>query len=250
MALPTFYSDSTEPGRFGARPRPVGGLGVRLESGDPPATTSGTFPTAKPSSARGPGAAPGGGLEPVTNEEDASLVAAMARGDRTALATLYDRYATLLLAVAARILGERREAEDLLHDVFLEVWRQSADYDGSRGSVRSWLLVRLRSRAIDRRKSVGATRVVATDPERLHDQQHEPTEDPLFGPDRLAVRRALAELPDEQRTVLELGYFEGLSSSEIAERISAPIGTVKSRVAAALAKLRAGFGPSSIGGVG
>jgi RNA polymerase sigma-70 factor (ECF subfamily) len=182
----------------------------------------------------------------VTDIDDGSLVAAMANGDRVAFASLYDRYASLLLAVATRILGERREAEDLLHDVFLEVWRQAADFDEARGSVRAWLLVRLRSRAIDRKKSVAATRVVPVDPERLHETRDLAAEDPALGPDRAAVRVALASLPEEQRTVLELGYFEGLSSSEIALRIDAPVGTVKSRVAAALGKLRAGLGEPAL----
>jgi len=191
--------------------------------------------------------APGGGLQSI-DLEDARLISAMSQGDRSALATLYDRYSALLLAVATRILGERREAEDLVHDVLLEVWRQCADYDGSRGSVRAWMLVRLRSRALDRKKSVGATRVIAVDPEKLNEQREVLNEDPAFAPDRTAIRRALAALPEDQRTVLELGYFEGLSSSEIAARIDAPIGTVKSRVAAALAKLRAGLGDRIEGG--
>jgi RNA polymerase sigma-70 factor, ECF subfamily len=196
-------------------------------------------PAATTVAARG---GPASAMESFDNGEDAQLVAAMCNGNRDALATLYDRYATLLLAVAMRILADRRESEDLVHDVMLEVWRHAADYDTSRGTVRAWILIRLRSRALDRKKSVGATRVVAVDPERLHEQRDMTAEDPAFGPDRTAVRRALEALPEEQRTVLELGYFEGLSSSEIAERIDAPIGTVKSRVAAALAKLRAGLG--------
>lgn len=175
------------------------------------------------------------------DDEDARCIAAMIEGDRAALGALYDRYSTVMLAVAARILGERREAEDLVHDVLLEVWRQARDYDAGRGSVRAWILLRLRSRALDRKKSVGATRVTAVEPEKLDTHRDAPAEDPSLAPDRTTVRRALAALPDEQRTVLELGYFEGLSSSEIAERIDAPVGTVKSRVAAALAKLRAGL---------
>lgn len=190
----------------------------------------------------------GGGLESFDNGEDVQLIASMVRGDRGALASLYDRYATLLLAVATRILADRREAEDLVHDVMLEVWRHSPDYDIARGTVRAWILIRLRSRALDRKKSVGATRVVAVDPERLHQERDSLAEDPAFGPDRTAVRRALAALPDDQRTVLALAYFEGLSSSEIAERIDTPIGTVKSRVAAALAKLRLGLGEPAAGG--
>ena len=180
-------------------------------------------------------------MESQGNDADAALIGAITRGDRAALGELYDRFAPILMAVAVRILGERREAEDLLHDVFLEVWRQASDYDAARGSVRAWIMIRLRSRAIDRRKSAGVARVVPLEPEEHVDDREASGEDPLFGPDRAAVRRALASLPEEQRTVLELGYFEGLSSSEIAARIDAPVGTVKSRVAAALAKLRAGL---------
>jgi RNA polymerase sigma-70 factor (ECF subfamily) len=174
---------------------------------------------------------------------DVDCVRQIAAGDTGALARLYDRYAGGLLAVGCRILGERREAEDLLHDVFLEVWRQAGQFDPERGSVRAWLFVRLRSRALDRRKAAGWSRVVSVDHRRLADESGSPgpADDPSLAPDRAAVRRALAALPDEQRLVLELGYFEGLSSTEIAERIAAPVGTVKSRVAAALGRLRAGL---------
>ena len=181
---------------------------------------------------------------------DTALVAAVAAGDRAALARLYDRYAPTLLAVGQRILGGRREAEDLVHDVFLEAWRQAASYDPARGTVRSWLLVRLRSRALDRhRASSGAPLPIDSVP-RL-EERAAGGEDPALAPDRVAVRRALAALPSEQRAVLELGYFEGLSSSEIALRTGAPIGTVKSRVATALARLRAGLNPEGApGGAG
>ena len=178
------------------------------------------------------------------NEWDARLVAGIARGDTGSLAELYDRYCGSLLAIGHRILGERREAEDLLHDVFLEVWQKAADYDAARGTVRAWLVMRMRSRALDRRKAAGFARVVSIE-ERRVPEEAPAGEDPALARDRVAVRRAIAELPAEQRQVLELGYYEGLSSSEIAERIRAPIGTVKSRVAAALAKLRAALAEGS-----
>jgi RNA polymerase sigma-70 factor (ECF subfamily) len=172
-------------------------------------------------------------------QADAALVKAVAEGDRKALAQLYQRFAPSLLAVALRILGERREAEDLLHDVFLEVWRQAAQFDPARGTVRAWLLMRMRSRSLDRRKSAGFSRVVSLEDQ--DDVRATAGEDDALAPDRSAVRRALGELPEDQRVVLELGYFEGLSSTEIAARINVPVGTVKSRVAAALAKLRLGM---------
>jgi RNA polymerase sigma-70 factor, ECF subfamily len=173
-------------------------------------------------------------------EDDPVLMVRVANGDRPALAALYDRYASLLLAVGRRIIGDSREAEDLVHDVFLEIWRSAGAYDGDRGTVRAWMVMRMRSRALDRRKAPRLARAVALgDAGQIEDAAG--AEDPGGAPDRQRVRRALAELPPEQRAVLELGYFEGLSSTEIAARVAAPVGTVKSRVAAGLAKLRAGL---------
>lgn len=165
---------------------------------------------------------------------------AIAGGDRDALGRLYDRYAGMLVAIAERLLGGAREAPDLVHDVLLEVWRQAGDYDATRGSVKSWILLRLRSRAADRRKAPSSSRVVGLADTNVTESAAT-GEDPSLAPDREKVRRALAELPADQRAVLELGYFEGLSSSEIAARLAVPIGTVKSRVAAAIGKLRAGL---------
>ena len=173
------------------------------------------------------------------DQGDAALLNGLLAGDRDCLAALYDRHASVLLAVGRRILGDRREAEDLLHDVFLEAWQKATDYDEQRGSVRAWLILRMRSRALDRRKAA----VFSRRADAPSDEAASP-DDATLAPDRERVRRALHALPVEQRQVLELGYFEGLSSSEIAARLEAPIGTIKSRVAAALAKLRAGFEPA------
>ena len=176
-------------------------------------------------------------MRPAAEQDDPGLVAQIAGGDRKALAELYDRYSAVLLALARRMLRDAREAEDLLHDLFLEVWRQAGDYDGARGSVRAWIMMRLRSRALDRRKS---PRLARRSP--LEDAPQRDTishDDPSETADRPVVRRALLDLPAEQRLVLELAYFEGLSTSEIAERESIPLGTVKSRLAAGMNKLRA-----------
>jgi RNA polymerase sigma-70 factor (ECF subfamily) len=178
--------------------------------------------------------------------DDGDLVRQIANGDRGALGAFYDRYGPILLAVGRRILADTREAEDLVHDVFLEIWRSAGDYDATRGSVRAWVLMRVRSRALDRKKAPRVARKVTLEDKEgaitLDAALHGGREDPQLAPDRARVRAALAELPAEQRAVLELGYYEGLSSSEIALRQSIPVGTVKSRVAAGLAKLRAGLG--------
>ena len=162
----------------------------------------------------------------------------MARGDSTALARLYDRYAATMLALAQRIVGRGAEAEDVIHDVFLEAWRHSADYDRGRGSVKSWLLLRTRSRSLDVQKSARVSKQASGLDDAWLSELSDPTRDTAAGPDQTRVRQVLIGLPPEQREVLLLGYFEGLSSSEMAERIGVPLGTVKSRVAAALAALR------------
>jgi RNA polymerase sigma-70 factor (ECF subfamily) len=173
---------------------------------------------------------------PPDDAEDEVLVLAMAAGDRAALATLYERHASLLLGLALRIVRERREAEDLLHDVFLEAWRTAKDFDPKRGRVRTWLAIRMRSRALDLQKSARVSRNTGdAGLELLVDDGD------AGSPDHGRVRRALAELGTDQRRVLELAYFEGLSCTEIAERVAIPVGTVKSRIAAGLDRLRSGL---------
>lgn len=170
--------------------------------------------------------------------DDLAVIREAARGEIKALAALYDRYAGLLLAMAHRILGDVTVAEDLVQDVFMEVWRRAHAFDPSRGTVRTWLLVRLRSRALDRLRSATHRREVTVDD--VAPREAAPTaEDPELSPDRAMVRQVIQQLPEDQRLVIELSYFQGLSSSEIAEQMGSPIGTVKSRTAAALAKLRA-----------
>src|SRR3954470_3539093 len=168
--------------------------------------------------------------------EDARLVAAMAKGDRNALSALYERHSGVLLGLALRIVREKREAEDLLHAVFLEAWRTAKDFDPKRGRVRTWLAIRMRSRALDLQKSARVSRNTGDSGlELLVDEAD------AASPDHGRVRRALAELASDQRRVLELAYFEGLSCTEIAERVAIPVGTVKSRIAAGLDRLRSGL---------
>jgi RNA polymerase sigma-70 factor (ECF subfamily) len=178
--------------------------------------------------------------------DDLAVIREAARGEIKALAALYDRYAGLLLAMAHRILGDKTVAEDLVQDVFMEVWRRAHAFDPSRGTVRTWLLVRLRSRALDRLRSATHRREVMVDD--VAPREAAPTaEDPELSPDRAMVRQVIQQLPEDQRLVIELSYFQGLSSSEIAEQMGSPIGTVKSRTAAALAKLRAAMSTAQAG---
>lgn len=171
---------------------------------------------------------------------DGDAVAAMARGDSSGLADLYGRYAAIMLATARKILGDPRGAEDLVHDVFLEAWRQAHTYDGDRGSVRTWLLVRLRSRALDRCRSLALRRTVDVVPDTIAEPDGA---DEL--PDHRILRSVLHSLPGEQRQVLEHAYFSGLSATEIAALLQIPVGTVKSRLGAGLKKLRSALGAGS-----
>jgi RNA polymerase sigma-70 factor (ECF subfamily) len=170
-------------------------------------------------------------------DPDEELVRGMVGGNQEALAVLYERYSDVMLGLAMRVVRNRREAEDLLHDVFLEAWRCAKDFDPARGRVRTWLAIRMRSRALDLQKSARVSRNAGD-----AGLEHVPAEEVHPSPDRAKVRAAIVELPKEQRHVVELAYFEGLSCSEIAERLSAPIGTVKSRLSAAMSKLRATLG--------
>jgi RNA polymerase sigma-70 factor (ECF subfamily) len=169
-------------------------------------------------------------------ELDAQLVAKMASGDRAALSSLYERHSGVLLGLAMRIVRSRLEAEDLLHDVFLEAWRSAKDFDPKRGRVRTWLAIRMRSRALDLQKSARVSRNAGDAGLDLLVDEREGS-----SPDHARVRAVLAELGADQRKVLELAYFEGLSCTEIAARVSVPVGTVKSRIAAGLERLRTGM---------
>jgi RNA polymerase sigma-70 factor (ECF subfamily) len=179
----------------------------------------------------------GQGDEGNHGETDAALVGSMARGDRAALGALYERHAARVFALLMKVLGDRAESEDLLHDVFLEAWRHAGTYSTERGTVTAWLVLRARSRAIDRRRSAPRARSVSLEGSDLPERG-----DPVADPGRIHDQQRLGHVfsalsPDEKEVIL-LGYFEGLSSTEIAARIEKPVGTVKSRTRSALEKLR------------
>lgn len=182
-------------------------------------------------------------MNDVSNDLDSLY--AMVDGKTDGLSRLYDSHAAVMLRVAFRILGNRRDAEDLLHDVFLEAWQKAASFDPARGSVRNWLLIRVRSRAIDRIRTLRqARRLLQTADNQAQPLDVEVDDDLSQVADGSAARAALTSLPPEQLRVVELGYFQGFSCSEIAERCQIPIGTVKSRLAAALDKLRRQLRPT------
>jgi RNA polymerase sigma-70 factor (ECF subfamily) len=172
-------------------------------------------------------------------DADIDVLRRVAGGEKAALAELYDRHAGVMLGLGVRIVGVRRDAEDILHDVFIEAWRHAGDYDPRRGSVKTWLLLRMRSRCLDRVRSHAFSRTDALSTEPMRSGQSERME---RGIDGARARSLLDTLPTGQREVLELGYLQGLSFSEIADVLGIPVGTVKSRVSAAMVKLREDLG--------
>ncbi|MDT7541671.1 MAG: polymerase sigma-70 factor, subfamily [Acidobacteriota bacterium] len=177
--------------------------------------------------------------KPERDTSDNDLLHAVARGDEAALATIYDRYASILLGLLLRILHSRGEAEDVLQEVFLQVWRRAADFDESRGRAFTWLVTLARSRAIDRFRSLEARgRAATASAAEPVEQVGDASVDALRSEQGEIVRRALAELSEDQRTTLLLAYQEGLTQTEIAARLNQPLGTVKTRTRAGLSKLR------------
>jgi RNA polymerase sigma-70 factor (ECF subfamily) len=169
---------------------------------------------------------------------DQALLERIAGRDAQALADLYDRYAPAGLALAARILGDRSEAEDVLQVVFTRVWQEAGRYDPAKGSPASWLLSWVRNGAIDRLRRRDALRRAAlhsAGPAPAGPDDHAHLDSPV---EREKVARAMADLPADQRQVIELAYFEGLSQTQIAQRLGEPLGTVKTRMRLGMNKLR------------
>ncbi len=151
------------------------------------------------------------------------------------MSLLYDRYSAAAHAVAARILGDRSEAEDVLQEVFVRVWERADGYDTSRGSVAAWVMSSVRNGAIDRlRRREARNRAVEGSAAEIRPRPA-PRE---FPEDLRRVSEAVGALPDDQRRPIELAYFDGLSQSEIAAKLGQPLGTVKTRMRLAMQKLR------------
>lgn len=170
---------------------------------------------------------------------DANLLNAIARQDEQALASLYDRYRLILFGLLMRILRSREEAEDVLQEVFLQVWRRASDFDPQRGRPFTWLVTLARSRAIDRLRQLGSReRVASSVIEFAGEGIVDAAENTFRSEQRQLVAAALTELSEEQRRALTLAYFEGLTQAEIAERLRSPLGTVKTRMRSGMIKLR------------
>jgi RNA polymerase sigma-70 factor (ECF subfamily) len=174
-----------------------------------------------------------------TAAEDGALMQRIARGDRRALEAFYARHGGLAVALARRMLGEREPAEDAVQDAFVSIWRRAGDFDAARCAARSWLLAIVRNRCIDelRRQATTTKRAAAyvEQPPALDDDPWPETWKRTCG---IAIAHALAELPPEQREVVELGFYRGLSHAQIALATAAPLGTVKKRMRTGLKRLR------------
>ena len=185
--------------------------------------------------------------------DDSACVARAASGDGAALAALYDSHARRVYSLALRILGDEGDAEDVLQEVFTQAWRQARRYDESRGTVAAWLLTMARTRAIDRLRAREARPDSAAAP--LDDAWGDRLAESIDPADALAatrdaerVRGALQQLPVLQRLAIELAYFEGLTQSQIAERLEQPLGTIKTRIRLGLLKLRDALTGTPAGG--
>lgn len=170
---------------------------------------------------------------------DLGLLREIADGSGEALGLFYDRHASLVLGLLCRILGDRNEAEEVLQEVFLQVWKSARRYDPGRSSPRGWLLLLARSRALDRHRGTTARRRREVEAARSeHSVAPLGTRRLELSESRRRIGSALDRLPPEQRRVIELAFYEGLTQTQIAEKLGAPLGTVKSRALLAMKKLR------------
>jgi RNA polymerase sigma-70 factor (ECF subfamily) len=176
--------------------------------------------------------------EPKVLLSDAHIISAIRSGNESAMAELYDRYSSIVYSVALRVLGDTGAAEDILQEVFMQLWRNPGVFDASRGNLAPWLAVIARNRAIDslrrrRPETDIADITVSVEPDVVSEADRARAME--------KVRGALGGMPEAQRAALEMAYFEGLTHSEIAEKTGEPLGTIKTRIRAGLLALRKVF---------
>ena len=173
---------------------------------------------------------------------DIELLERIVARDQAAVGLLYDRHSRLLFGLILRILRDRGEAEEILQEVFMQVWVRAETYNVSLGSPAGWLVRIARNRAIDRLRS-NAVRLRAIDAAPAPtDTPGTPEDSAALGEQQRAVASALASLPNEQRVLIEQAYFLGLTQSELAERFKLPLGTVKTRIRTGMISLREQLG--------
>ncbi|HXT68669.1 MAG TPA: sigma-70 family RNA polymerase sigma factor [Vicinamibacterales bacterium] len=176
-------------------------------------------------------------------ERDRQAIRAVARGSGDAVSELYDRYGATVYGLALRVLGQPDLAEEVVQDVFAQVWREAGRYDTSRSTVAGWIVMLTRTRAIDRLRARKArpdlsAPVETSETMPIASPDRTPETSTIVAEDTRLVRGALARLPDQFRSLVELAYYEGLTHSEIAARTGIPLGTVKTRLRNAMGTLR------------
>ena len=177
-------------------------------------------------------------MPPPSAEDDATLLAGVQRGDEQAMASLFDRYSKVVYSVALRVLRDPASAEDVLQEIFMQIWRNPDSFSAARGSLGGWLAVVSRNRSIDalrrKRPTDSVDDVVLASPYNLADEAERNS---LME----RARGVIVNLPAEQRKTLEMAFYDGLTHSEIAEMTGDPLGTVKTRIRSALLTLRKAF---------
>jgi len=177
-----------------------------------------------------------------------NLIQKVASQDRDAFSQLYDRFSSLVFTLAMRMLKARSDAEDLLQEVFVQIWRQAQSYSVQRGSPEAWIVNIARSRAIDKIRSIRRMEksfVLTDDPARAESSDNVESS-AAESEARMAMNSALANLPETQRKVLELAYFDGLTQTEIANRLAEPLGTIKTRMRSGIQRLRDMLGTQAV----
>lgn len=184
-------------------------------------------------------------MDEVEEQYNVELIRRVAKGDDAAFASLYDRLSPVLYGMALRIMNDAGEAEDVLQDGFLYIWRQASAFDPGRGSAFAWAVMIVRNKAIDklrvRQRGERLHERVTSFPELFSDRDEQSALEPVLRERQSEVRSALSEVSPEQRQALELSYFSGLTHEQIAARLGAPLGTVKARIRRGLLRLREVF---------
>jgi RNA polymerase sigma-70 factor, ECF subfamily len=176
--------------------------------------------------------------ETIRIPSDATLVSAIRSGEQSAMATLYDRYSSVVYAIALRVLADTAAAEDVLQEVFIQLWRNPSVFDSSRGSLGAWLSVITRNRAIDAlRKRRSETDIEEVIVSAQPDLASEAERRSAIG----KIRGLLGSMPSAQKSALEMAFFEGLTHAEIASKTGEPLGTIKTRIRSALLTIRKAF---------
>lgn len=177
-----------------------------------------------------------------SNADDVALIRRMCDLDEAALGALYDRWSRSLYSLVAHLLKDSDEAEDVVEETFWQAWRKASSYEPSRGAVSTWLLTIGRRKALDRIRAMRRHKEEPIGRDRILADMASPEQDPSQNAEgselRMHVAAALRDLPPEQREALELGYFNGLSQTEIADATGQPLGTIKTRMRLGMQKLR------------